>query len=59
MVLSHPSGLGPQGEFAYDSKPVFANAHFIKGALYGIDSSNAHVAASTVLALGRYAYKHL
>jgi hypothetical protein len=59
MVTSHPSGLGPEGEFVYDSKPVFANAHFIKGARWGVAFSNAHVPSSTVLALGRYVYEHL
>ena len=59
MVSSHPSGLGPQGVFVYDLKPVFANAHFIKGGLWGLAFSNAPVAPSTVLALGRYVYAHL
>jgi hypothetical protein len=59
MVSSHPSGLGPKGGFVHDSKPVFASAHFTKGALWGIAYSNAPVAPSTVLALGRYVYAHI
>jgi hypothetical protein len=59
--IEHPSGLGPKGSFSTSScghGPALT-VTFVKGSLYGTAFSNANVAPSAVLALGRYYYKHL
>ncbi len=61
LVVTHPSGLGPEGKLLQDSSKgdVFASAVFVKDGLWGEAYSNAHVQPATVLALGRYAYAHV
>jgi hypothetical protein len=61
MVIAHPTGLGPKGLFLHDARTgtVFASANFVKDGLWGQAYSDASVAPSTVLALGRYMYAHV
>ena len=60
-VNKKPSGLGPDGGFAYDLNPkyLFANAYFTKGGFDGGVWDNGKLPNASILSLARKVYAAL